>query len=196
MYCYIYQEDIRNMNFLNILFRGNVYMLFIKYVFLVFIFIGCTSIGYILSKKFRNRVSELKEFKSAINIMKNKIKFTYKPLQEIFGEISKIAKNGISDLFKQASLNVKGMNAKDAWNIAIEDSKNYLDFNKEDLNIIKSIGNMLGKTDINGQVSELDLSMGLIDLQIDKAEEYCKKNERMYKSLGSIVGLAVIIILM
>ena len=68
-------------------------MLFLKYVFLMLIFIGCTSIGYIFSRKFKNRVIELKEFKSALNIMKNKIKFTYKPLCEIFDEISKIAKN-------------------------------------------------------------------------------------------------------
>lgn len=68
-------------------------MLFIKYVFMILIFIGCTSIGYILSQKFKNRVIELKQFKSALNIMKNKIKFTYKPLGEIFAEISKIAKN-------------------------------------------------------------------------------------------------------
>ena len=54
---------------------------------------------------------------------------------------------------------------------------------------------MLGKTDIGGQVSELNLSMELIDSQIEKAEEYCRKSEKMYRSLGSIVGLAIIIVL-
>ena len=67
-------------------------MFFIRYIFLILIFIGSTSIGYILSKRFKYRVVELKEFKSALNIMKNKIKFTYKPLDEIFKEISKMAK--------------------------------------------------------------------------------------------------------
>lgn len=67
-------------------------MILFKYIFLILIFIGCTSIGYFYSTRFKNRVIELKEFKSALNIMKNKIKFTYKPLEEIFEEISKIAK--------------------------------------------------------------------------------------------------------
>lgn len=67
-------------------------MILFKYFFLILIFIGCTSIGYFYSTRFKNRVIELKEFKSALNIMKNKIKFTYKPLEEIFEEISKIAK--------------------------------------------------------------------------------------------------------
>ena len=68
-------------------------MIIFKYIFLILIFIGCTSIGYYYSTKFKNRVNELKEMKNALNIMKNKIKFTYKPLGEIFQELSKIAKN-------------------------------------------------------------------------------------------------------
>lgn len=64
----------------------------IRYIFLLLIFISSTSIGFILSKKFKNRVIELKDIKSALNIMKNKIKFTYKPLDEIFDEISNLSK--------------------------------------------------------------------------------------------------------
>lgn len=54
---------------------------------------------------------------------------------------------------------------------------------------------MLGKTDVEGQVSEINITSDFIDTQINKAEEECKKNEKMYKSLGSIVGLAIVIIL-
>lgn len=67
-------------------------MEFVRYIFLLFIFIGSTSIGYMLSRRFKYRVFELKEFKSALNMMKNKIRFTYKPLSEIFEDISKTAK--------------------------------------------------------------------------------------------------------
>lgn len=68
-------------------------MIVFKYIFLILIFIGCTSIGYYYSARYKNRVKDLKELKNALNIMKNKIKFTYKPIGEIFGEISKISKN-------------------------------------------------------------------------------------------------------
>lgn len=68
-------------------------MNFIRYIFLILIFAGSTSIGYLFSKRFKNRVVELKDFKSALNIMKNKISFTYKTLDEIFKEISEISKN-------------------------------------------------------------------------------------------------------
>ena len=104
-------------------------------------------------------------------------------------------RGGISDLFSEVYKNVKTINTRDAWNLAVEDTKELLNFNNEDLNIIKSVGNMLGKTDVEGQVSELNLSIGFVDMQIEKAEAECKKSEKLYRSLGSIVGLAIVILL-
>ena len=54
---------------------------------------------------------------------------------------------------------------------------------------------MLGKTDVNGQLSEIELTMSFLDTQITVAQEECKKNEKMYRTLGTIFGLAIIIIL-
>ena len=48
---------------------------------------------------------------------------------------------------------------------------------------------------MEGQVSELKLTNDFIDTQIKKAEEDCKKNQKLYKTLGTIVGLAIVIIL-
>lgn len=107
----------------------------------------------------------------------------------------KLQRSGISNLFREAYLNIKKVNAKEAWDLAVEDTKDLLNFTKEDLNFVKSVGNMLGKTDANGQVSEINMSIDFIDSQIEKAEDECKKSEKMYKSLGSIAGLAIVIIL-
>ena len=54
---------------------------------------------------------------------------------------------------------------------------------------------MLGKTDVSGQLNEINLTMNFLDSQILSAEEKCKKNEKMYRTLGTIFGLAIIIIL-
>ena len=67
--------------------------------------------------------------------------------------------------------------------------------NQEDINIIKGLGKQLGKTDVEGQVSEIALTNEFLDIQIKDAEEQCKKNEKMYKTLGTIIGIAIVIIL-
>ena len=44
-------------------------------------------------------------------------------------------------------------------------------------------------------MSEINLNMNFLDSQIKVAEEEQKKNAKMYRTLGTIVGLAIIIIL-
>ena len=74
-------------------------MQIIKYMLLFTIFSLSTAIGFVISKMYENRVIELKEFKNILNIMKTKIKFTYKPLAEIFKQISKDNQTNIEKIF-------------------------------------------------------------------------------------------------
>lgn len=47
----------------------------------------------------------------------------------------------------------------------------------------------------NGQVSEIKLIDKFLDTQIEKAEQDRRKNEKMYKTLGVTMGLAIVVIL-
>ena len=64
----------------------------------------------------------------------------------------------------------------------------------EDKNIIKSLRKMLGKTDLEGQVSEIKLVQNFLNTQIENAEKEKQKNEKLYKTLGGVIGLAIVII--
>ncbi len=168
-------------------------MLMIKYVILSIILGISIWIGLLISKKYKDRVTELKEFRNCLNILENKIKFTYQPLQEIFTEIFNNSQSNVTTIFINTSQNMRKMNTQDAWNKAIDESK--INLNTEDKNIIKNMGKLLGKTDIEGQVSEIELTNNFIDVQIEKAENDRQKNEKLYKTLGTVVGLAIVIIL-
>ena len=190
-----YKFVLKNI-FVNIFNRGDKFMVFLKYFILFIIFLIAAWIGNLISKKYRNRVDELKSFKEAFNILEAKIKFTYEPIGDIFEEISNLFfKNKISSIFYGTKNNMKKMDLKTSWENAINENTQKLSLNNEDVNVLKSLGNILGKTDVEGQLSEIKLNMGFLDTQINKAEEECKKNEKMYRTLGTIFGLAIIIIL-
>ena len=55
---------------------------------------------------------------------------------------------------------------------------------------------MLGKTDIDGQISQIDLTINLLEMQIEKAEMDRQRNAKLYKTLGAITGVGIIIILL
>ena len=168
-------------------------MIIIKYIGILLIFIITFLIGYLISKKYSNRVEELKELQIALDILKNKIKYTYEPLKDIFMQMNKILKGNISILFNEVSKNLEKENTEKAFLLAIEDANTNL--LKEDLEIIKNLSKILGKTDKEGQVSQIELSETFLKSQIKKAEKEEEKNSKLYKTLGMTVGLVFVIIL-
>ena len=168
-------------------------MIIIKYIIISLVFVLCFIIGNLISKSYTLRLKELKEVKNALNILENKIKFTYEPLIQIFNEISKMVSKNISQIFVQAGVYLKEIDTENAWNKSVEEANTNL--NKEDKENIKVLGKMLGKTDKEGQVSQLELTKTFIEMQIEKAKIEEEKNAKMYKTLGTIIGLAFVIIL-
>ena len=168
-------------------------MQIIKLITRVFILISCSYIGVLISRKYLNRVKNLKEIKIALSMLETKIKFTYEPLPKVFEDISKKVDDSIGNIFKLASIKMNNMSASDAWISSINESKTNL--NKEDLETLKGFANLLGKVDIEGQVNEIKLMENFIDKQLGLAEEEKIKYEKMYKSLGITIGLAIVILL-
>lgn len=168
-------------------------MQIIKYLILLLIFVSSTYIGILVSKKYKNRVRELKQMKNALAIFATQINFTYEPIPEIFIDISKKINSNMGEIFKIASKKMEEEAAGIAWKEAIEENNTNL--NKEDKDILKNLGNLLGKVDIDGQIKEIELVNNFIDNQIEKAEQEKRKNEKMYKTLGITIGLAMVIIL-
>lgn len=70
-----------------------------------------------------------------------------------------------------------------------------LNINSEDKKILKDLSKLLGKTDLNGQISQIEITSSFLDEQIKKAEKEREKSEGMYRKLGMIIGLGIIIIL-
>ena len=146
-----------------------------------------------MSKKYSNRLKDLKEMRKAFNFFEEKIKFTYEPIPDVFEEISHKVQDNIGEIFRNSSKSMENESAGVAWEKAVDESNN--NFTKEDKDIIKGLAKMLGKTDIDGQVSEIRLTNKFLEVEIKDAENEKNKNEKLYKTLGATVGLALVIIL-
>jgi stage III sporulation protein AB len=108
---------------------------------LLAVFILSVLIGKYLSKQYVYRLRELEEIKNALNIFKSKIKFTYSPIPEIFGEIAKTANTNISNLFKTAKETMASKSASLAWEDAVEKMNSNLKL--EDKQAIKTLSKLL-----------------------------------------------------
>ena len=168
-------------------------MIIIKYISLGLVLGISFLIGYLTSKKFSNRVDELKELQIVLDILENKIKFTYEPLKDIFSEMKNLLKGNISELISCISRNLENSNVEIAFTNGIRNTKTNL--LQEDLEILNNLSKILGKTEKDGQVSQIELTQTFLKSQIKKAEKEEEKNSKLYKTLGTTIGIAIVIIL-
>lgn len=170
-------------------------MYLIKFMLLVILFCTSTAIGILISKKYSTRVQILKDLKNALNMFEVKINFSFETIPEIFKEISDKFGGTVAKIFSGTIkyINEDNFLAGEAWEKSVE--TNGFSLKKEDINSLKSLGKMLGRTDIDGQVSQIELVNSFLEKQINDAVESKNKNEKMYKKLGVIVGLVLVIVL-
>ena len=169
-------------------------MLGIKMVILIGIVGVCSYLGILKSKTYENRVIELRKVQSSLNMFKTKIEFTYEPIKEIFEEISRIIYQNENNIFKNTNVLMKEREVTLSWYESIENIRN--DFTKEDKETLKTMGKLLGKTDKTGQIREISLTENLLENQIQKAEIDRNKNVKLYKTLGTVLGLGIGILFM
>ena len=87
------------------------------------------------------------------------------------------------------------MSVNNAWKQALDEEIYYLNMKNEDFDVIETLGNTLGKTDIDGQINGINQFKERLSIQIKQAELDKNKNSKMFKSLGTIVGLVIVILL-
>ena len=80
-----------------------------------------------------------------------------------------------------------------AWEEAIEESENNL--KKEDKKVLKTMSKLLGLTDVDGQISQIEITEKFLQDNIETAKREKQSNERLYTRLGTIMGLAIVIVL-
>ena len=168
-------------------------MQIIKYFMLLLVFIASSLIGRCIAKKYSYRLEELEEIKNILNVFKSKIRFTYEPIPEIFREIASNAQENIGQIFEKAEKNMQDFSAGEAWEKAVQTSETNL--TNEDLHVLLMLSKMLGQTDVEGQISQIEITENFLEKQIKEAQQEKSKNEKLYCKLGTTIGLAIVIIL-
>lgn len=160
---------------------------------LLLVFIASSFIGRCIAKKYSYRLEELEEIKNILNVFKSKIRFTYEPIPEIFREIASNTKENIGQIFERAEENMQNFSAGVAWEKAVQSSETNL--TDEDIHVLLMLSKMLGQTDVEGQIGQIEITENFLEKQITEAEEEKNKNEKLYRKLGTTIGLAIVIIL-
>lgn len=174
-------------------------MFILKCVLIVTVFGLSTFIGYLLANKFSARVLEIRDFLLALEIFETRIKYTYDSLTTTFMYIADNLKTKVYRIFFIAAEEIsenKNDSAGDIFKQVVSEERIFLNLNNDDVEIIKGLGISLGQTDMEGQLKNIRLVRSSLESQLENAKELKNKNFKLYRNMGVLSGLIIIIILL
>lgn len=152
-------------------------------------------VGILKSKKLITREQILREMVIFLNLVKNDIRY----MMNILPNAYEIARQKLNTSLKIAigKIVVDMINLSNTTMLEQSITKNISDIEeltKYDKEIFISTLKNLGRSDLESQINIIDNSINIIENQIKEANEIKIKNSKLYKTVGVITGLMIVIV--
>ena len=175
-------------------------MLFVLKIFLlVLIFITASLLGFLFANQYSKRIAELEDFYKALGLFETKIAYTYDELIDTFVYIAENLTTKIYRIFFITAEKLRenpSVSAGDSFRSVVEDEKIFLALKPNDIEVIKSLSVSLGQMDIDSQMKNIQLVKRLVEKELNTAYEEKKKNFKVYRSMGVMGGMVLMILLL
>ncbi|KGG81433.1 stage III sporulation protein AB [Caloranaerobacter azorensis H53214] len=173
-------------------------MLVVRLITSITIIFSCTFIGYYLANRYNKRFINLIKLQNCIQLLETEIVYCSTPLPEALENVYNKCDKSVSFIFKDLGnllVDNKNLNVYEAFSYQTENlsKKLYLDF--QDIEILMSLGRVLGISDREDQQKHFKLVLMQLENCQKDAEEKKQVNEKLFKNLGVLTGLAIVILL-
>lgn len=174
-------------------------MFVIKFIFSGFIFFSSSYLGYIYGKTYSSRLDNLIYLKQAIKVLETEIIYGATPLPQALLNVSKKSNHKTSQIFadirRDLVINKRGLIYNSFLSIENDLYNNYC-FKKKEIETFMDLGRVIGNSDRKDQEKNFIFTFIQLDEAILEAKSERDKNEKLYRSLGIITGIGIIIILL
>lgn len=173
-------------------------MIKVKLLGCLFILISSWLIGNEYSKRFTKRLNNLIYLQNCIQMLETEIVYASNPLLDAFKNLYEKGNKNVSFLFKDIGeylMENKDKFMIDSFKYNLEKSREKLALNNDDIEVILSLGRTLGTSDTIDQQKHFKTAIMNLELNQKDAKEDKEKNAKMYKSLGALFGMALVLML-
>lgn len=167
----------------------------IKLVGAALVVLSCGYAGLLVAYRFRARPVELRYLRVALQVLETEIAYAATPLPEVLGKLAGRFPAPVGLLWETTGRLLqdgRGRSMGEVWSISLDYFSRFSALTGEDLDILLQFGFDLGNSSKAEQVKNLRLTGEQLRLQEEKAEQERQKNERLWRALGFLGGLAVV----
>lgn len=169
----------------------------LRWMGLGFLFLGCSFFGVTKSRELKKRLEMLEEFRRVLLLLAGEIRCVRSTLPEAFERIS----GKVADPFDRFLKQVARQTEKDGKRPFFELYEEALQvfqgtpLKKEDRGLLRELGQQLGYLDVQMQLGTLELYEELVREEIQKAAAEYGQKARMYRYLGVLTGVFLVVFL-
>lgn len=171
----------------------------IKIIGALMIIISGTMTGIDLSNRFVTRIKQLTQIKKMLILISGEIKYNNSNIRFALEKISSNADPFISNFLKMVYEKLDNLNGTDIYNIWKECGQQYFSnescLNEQDIKKIIEIGEFLGITDRETQINNFELYLEQIQIDITEAEKMRENKCRVYKTIGTMAGMLISVVI-
>ncbi|KNF07392.1 stage III sporulation protein AB [Gottschalkia purinilytica] len=173
-------------------------MLLVKIIGCLLTLSSCSLLGFNYSKRYANRLNNLVFIQNCIQLLETEIIYSANPIPEALENTYKKGNKKVSFIFKDIKdhlISNKNISLYESFKYNFYLSKDKLYLEEEDIEMMLLFGRNLGLSDRMDQQKHFKSILMNLKTQQDDAEDKKNRNAKMYKNLGVLLGLALVLIL-
>lgn len=166
-----------------------------KIIGLMLLFSGCCVVGFQFAQRLGDRVKVLKMYQEILIYIREEIRYAHMELDRIILNIKNRSGLYAVPAVKRMIESVACTGGfSQAWEKTLDDKEIGGVLEKEDLNVLRNFSLTLGQSDTEGQLAHCERYLSQLKRLENAAENERETKGKLYRTLGVIFGILLVIV--
>ena len=169
-------------------------MIFVKIIIAIAILFITSYMGMELANSLKSREEVLTDMITFLRLVQNEMMYMLNSLPTAYEMSRQRLKTELKNVLGAISLDMSEFGVEKIDASITNNINSIKSLNEYDKEIIISTLKNLGRSDLESQYNIIENAISIINKQIKEANEIKNKNSKVYKTIGVITGLMIVII--
>lgn len=160
---------------------------------------ACAGLGFFKAARLQRRVGALRGLQAGLQVLDTEIAYAATPLPDAFRRIGNTFSSPAATLFAEVAEQLAGRpetGAPDLWETAVRRLAADMALEPPDVEVLLQFGRTLGASDRADQRKHIRVACDRLRVQEEAARQEAATRARMWRSLGVLIGAAIVVLLM
>lgn len=155
----------------------------------------CAYMGNLKANKLKSREYILREMVTFLSLVENEIKYMMSILPNAYEAARQKLTTNLKDVIGKIVVDMLSCdNIYLTEQSIVNNISNLTELTDYDRNVFSSTLKNLGRSDLTSQINIIQNGISILENQIKEANEIKLKNSKLYRTIGTITGLMIVVI--